>query len=78
MLPLDPHPISDALEQRLTETLSKIPTGKRGQVAGAVTTAGIEASVGITVRPNVTVSGWAGREWGGRGWSAGARGSWSF
>lgn len=73
MLPLDPHPVSDSLEKHLTDTLSQIPTGKRGQLTGAITTAGVEAALGWRVKPNVTVSGWAGREWSGRGWSAGAR-----
>ncbi len=78
MPPLDPKPISDSLERHLADTLAKIPTGKRGQVTGAVTTSGVEASIGMRVRPSVTVSGWAGREWHGRGWSAGARGAWTF
>ncbi len=76
--PADPHPILDALDRHLKDVLANIPAGKRGQVTGAVTTSGVEATVGVKVKPSVTVSGWAGREWGGRGWSAGARGAWSF
>lgn len=72
-LAADPRPISDGLERRLRETLAGIPSGRRGQLAGTVTTAGVEASLGVRVRENVTVSGWAGREWGGKGWLAGAR-----
>ncbi len=78
MTELDPHPVSDSLDRHLKEVLTQIPTGKRGELAGTVTTSGVEASVAVKIRRDVTVSGWAGREWGGRGWSAGARGSWSF
>ncbi len=76
--PVDPHPIADSLERHLKDALERVPAGKRGQVTGAVTTSGVEASIGMAVTRGVTVSGWAGREWGGRGWSAGARGRWVF
>ena len=71
--PLDPKPVSPALDAHLREALSQIPTGKRGQLSAAVTTIGVEAGIGAKVRSNVTVSGWAGKQWGAPGWSGGLR-----
>lgn len=74
----DPRPISDSLQKHLTDVLSKIPSGRRGQAEVAVSTSGVEASVGARGHVKgveVGGSGWAAREWGGKGWSAGARGS---
>lgn len=78
--PADPKPVSAALQRHFDEVLGRIQTGRTGQADFAVTTEGVEASVGAkkTVRVG-TLSGaaYAGREWGG-GWLAGGRVSWAF
>ena len=76
--PSNPKPVSPPLDSHMREALSQIPTGKRGQISATVTTIGVEASLGVRVVPRVTVSGWAGREWGARGWSAGVRSAFVF
>lgn len=73
----DPKPISSALDRHLTDVLAKIPTGKRGQVHGAISNKGVEAGIGIKLGTNGAASAYAGREWG-SGWTMGARGGWSF
>ena len=76
----DPKPISAALQRHFDEVLTRIPTSRTGQVDVAVSTQGVEASVGAksTVRVG-TLSGvaYAGREWSG-GWLAGGKVSWAF
>lgn len=75
----DPKPITASLEQHFRDEAALIPAGKRGQLSAAITTRGI--GVGGAAKLNQrrrwfgesSVSGWAGREWGGSGWSAGAR-----
>lgn len=73
----EPKPISDFLRQHLDDTLSQIPSGKRGQASASVSTDGVEAEIGArwTLKPGIdaTASGYAAREWGGSGWTAGAR-----
>jgi hypothetical protein len=72
----DPKPISAALQRHFDQVLSQIPTGKSGQVGLAVTTAGMEASVGAK-RGGLTATVYAGREWT-SGWLAGGRVAWAF
>ena len=74
---VEPKPISDALEAHLKDTLSQIPSGKRGQITGAVTTDGIEASIGTKIHGG-TVSAFAAHDWDTRGWLAGTRAVWSW
>lgn len=71
--PLDPKPISASLQRHLTDVLANIQTGQRGQATAAVTTQGVEVSVGTKIGSRTTVGGWAGKEWGGKTWSAGAK-----
>lgn len=79
-VPVDPKPISAALQRHFDEVLTRIPTGRIGQVDLAVTTQGVEASVAAkrAVRVGqITTTAYAGREWGG-GWLAGGKVSWAF
>jgi hypothetical protein len=64
----------------MREALAKIQPGKRGQLTATVTNTGVEVSVAHRLERfgKPTVSGWSGREWGGKGWSAGARSAWSW
>lgn len=66
-------PIGDSLQKHLDDVLTKIPSGKRGTATVGVSTTGVVAEVGTKFGQAVTVSGWAGKTWGGSGWSAGAR-----
>lgn len=74
----EPKPVSDFLNRHMDDVLAKIPTGKRGQISGAVTTLGVEGSIGARVGSRTTISGWAGKEWGHKGWSGGVRGSYTW
>lgn len=71
------YPITVDLDRRMQEALGKIPSTGRGFVTAAVSRDGAEAEVGTHWRA-VRVSGYTGRLWGGRGWTAGARASVSW
>lgn len=68
-----PQPVVPALDGVLKQQEAAIPAGKRGLLTTTITTKGVEAGIGSRLGKNTTVTGWAGREWGGKGWTAGAR-----
>jgi hypothetical protein len=69
-----PRPISDALNAELARLRDAVPAGKAGQVSVGVSTQG--ASIGGAWKPSsgLTLTGYAGRMWGG-GWTAAATGT---
>jgi hypothetical protein len=76
-----PNPVPTELRQHLDDAVAQIPQGKTGTLSGAVSQAGWELALGAAKDTKVgrfTASGWTGREWGGKGWVWGARGTWSF
>jgi len=72
-MPNDPRPISDSLERHFREEAAAIPAQKRGQANVAVTTEGVGAGISTKLGSRSVLTGWAGRQWKGEGWSAGAR-----
>lgn len=75
MSPTSPaaKPISDALQRHLEDVLTQIPSGQRGVASVAVSTDGVEAILGTRLNANTTLTGYAGKVWGGSGWTAGAK-----
>jgi hypothetical protein len=71
------QPISAQLDQALTSTLAKMPSGKPRYVSGAVTTRGIELAAGWKPTANLNLSAYAAKEYG-SAWLAGARSVWSW
>jgi len=72
-MPNDPRPISESLEKHFRDEAAAIPSGKRGQANVAVTTEGVGAGISTKLGRGAVLTGWAGRQWKGQGWSAGAR-----
>ena len=66
------------LDAAVTRATSAIPAGKTGQIAASVTTDGGARIEGAARWKSITGGGWAERQWGGRGWSAGAKASVAF
>ena len=73
----DPHPLSAALDQALTQTLQGVPADKRGNLAATVTLVGAQVSIAHKLTSNWVVGGWGGIDWTGNK-SAGIRltGAW--
>lgn len=74
--PLDPKPVSDALKRHFDQVAAQVPVNKRGQVQVAVTTEGVEGSIGFKRGP-WSAAAYAGKDWD-SGWLAGVRGAWTF
>lgn len=73
-------PISDAITAEFEKERAKIVPGQTGQAAVTVTLTGVEAGLATTlaIPTHPMVEGWAGREWKGSGWQAGARLHWNW
>ncbi len=69
-----PHVISDALNAELARIRGEIPADRHGVLTVGASTTGLMAGAGWRPNPNLTLTAYAGREWGG-GWVAAATGT---
>lgn len=72
-----PAVFSAGVDKALKDTLAAVPLDKTRRVTGGITTRGVEGTFGWRVGQRGDVAAYAAKEWG-SGWTAGARGSWSF
>lgn len=66
-------PTHKSLSEQAGATLDRLLNERRGQIIADVTTHGIGVEAAWRVNPHVRVGGFAERQWGGRGFTAGGR-----
>lgn len=72
-----PSVLDASVDEYIARVLSKIPAGRRGVATVDASNAGVAASVGISVRPDLSIAGFAGKKRG-EGWMYGGRGQFVF
>lgn len=70
--------IGPTLRQSIDDVAKSLATSDRGVVTAEASTTG--ATIGLAYRPSahVTVGGWAGRQWGAKGWTGAVTGRFSW
>lgn len=66
-------PLSAAMEKAVAGEAAKVPAGRRVQLSTGVSNTGVELGVGIAAGRYGSVGAYAQRQWGGKGWTWGAR-----